>query len=220
VTADGDDYSIALSWGTCVGSHVLVMPEKFSIRAAPGNPPMPTLELTQPVGGEQWMAGTTEQISWTSTNPAADVLVYVLDDQMVRSRFLGRAPMAHGVFNWAIPACTPQGEYLVELYPVCGGGVSNGWIRILPSASAQAADLDGNCVVDRADFILFRACLTGPAIPYDPGDLPPHCTSTVDGQGRIAADFDHDGDVDQADFGILQRCLRGPNVPADPNCAN
>ncbi len=53
-----------------------------------------------------------------------------------------------------------------------------------------AADLDGDCDVDDADFNLFAACLSGPTVPSDVG-----CESS---------DFDEDNDVDQSDFGIFQ----------------
>jgi hypothetical protein len=79
-------------------------------------------------------------------------------------------------------------------------------------------DNDGN--VDPVDFNLFDACFTGPAVPYDPKNLPPDCTLTPDVNAKISADFDHDGDVDQADFGTFQRCYSGENNPANPNCAN
>ncbi len=82
------------------------------------------------------------------------------------------------------------------------------------------ADFNGDGFVDEADFAIFEACFTGPAVPYDPNDLPPGCTLEPDEDGFIAADFDRDGDVDQTDFGIFQRCWSGEGNPADPNCAN
>ena len=82
------------------------------------------------------------------------------------------------------------------------------------------ADFNGDGFVDEADFAIFEACFTGPAVPYDPNDLPPGCTLVPDGEGFIAADFDRDGDVDHSDFGIFQRCFSGEGNPPDPNCAN
>lgn len=72
--------------------------------------------------------------------------------------------------------------------------------------AACPADFDGDGDVDSVDFDLFKACASGPAVPY-----------TVGCDGK---DLDHDSDVDQDDFGIFQRCLSSENSPANPNCAN
>jgi len=64
-------------------------------------------------------------------------------------------------------------------------------------------DFDNSGTVDNDDLSMFLACLTGPATPYTPANLPaapPGCTLVPDGQDHIAADFDQDGDVDQDDF--------------------
>ncbi len=84
-----------------------------------------------------------------------------------------------------------------------------------------AADFSNDGDVDAEDFEIFAACVTAPAVPYDPMALPespPGCQLTPDGTGHIAADFDRDGDVDQEDFGVFQRCYSGENKPADPGC--
>jgi hypothetical protein len=89
-----------------------------------------------------------------------------------------------------------------------GGGFSltGGFWPLSSSCSASVApDLDHDCDVDAADFTLFEACDSGPAIPL--------------GTGCEGKDFDHDGDVDQVDFAIFQRCYSGENVPANPDCA-
>ena len=55
----------------------------------------------------------------------------------------------------------------------------------------EPGDFDSDGDVDSADFDLFKACVSGPAIPYPPG-----CSSK---------DLDADGDADQSDFGIFQQ---------------
>lgn len=83
----------------------------------------------------------------------------------------------------------------------------------------RPGDFDGDCDVDLDDFTLFQACMTGPSIPYDPGDLPSGCVLLPDGEGIIPADFNRDGSVDLLDFAVFQRCYSGPGIPADPHCA-
>jgi hypothetical protein len=81
-------------------------------------------------------------------------------------------------------------------------------------------DFDRDGDVDEDDFLIFRVCATGPAVPYPAEALPAGCTLIPDADGLIAADFDSDGDVDHDDFGIFQRCYSGPNRPGNPACAD
>ncbi len=81
------------------------------------------------------------------------------------------------------------------------------------------ADYDCDNDVDSDDFELFAACATGPALPYDPENLPPACAAEPDDEEIIAPDLDRDGDVDQRDFSLFQRCITAPDQPADPQCA-
>ena len=90
--------------------------------------------------------------------------------------------------------------------------------RVARLPDRVAADLDQDGDVDAADYLIFAACMTGPAIPYDPDNLSSGCTLVPDAEGRIAADFDRDGDVDQDDFGVFQRRWSGPERPAVAGC--
>lgn len=81
-------------------------------------------------------------------------------------------------------------------------------------------DLDDDRDVDADDIALLIACSTGPAIPYDPANLPAGCTLAPDAEDIIPADHDRDGDVDQADFGAIQRCINSPGVTPGPPCLN
>ena len=58
------------------------------------------------------------------------------------------------------------------------------------------ADFDNDCDVDFADFLVFSACLAGPAVTT----APPGC----DPSNFARADFDHDDDVDLYDFAVFQ----------------
>jgi len=80
-------------------------------------------------------------------------------------------------------------------------------------------DLNADGHIDGIDFALFKACSTGPGIPYDPENVPDGCNLTPDGEGIIPADLNRDGIVDQDDFAIFQRCYSGPAHHPDPRCA-
>lgn len=84
--------------------------------------------------------------------------------------------------------------------------------------SAIAADFDNDGKVNAADFDIFKVCVTGAAVPYDPLHLPAGCTVAVKCGNKAAPDFDKDGDIDINDFGFFQRCISG-DQPADPACA-
>ena len=88
----------------------------------------------------------------------------------------------------------------------CPGTIRNARVDYQGCPPKVKGDLDSDGDVDDADFQIFKACVTGPAVVAAPA-----CTSM---------DFDHDGDVDMDDFGILQRCYSGAGIPADSNCSN
>ncbi len=101
------------------------------------------------------------------------------------------------------------GRYVFEVTTDAAWDYAIAWdIHLVPTV---AADFGGDGYVDAADFTMFRACSTGPAVRYTPGALPSGCTLTPNANGRISADFDADGDVDQIDFGILQRWYDAPD---------
>ena len=68
------------------------------------------------------------------------------------------------------------------------------------------ADFDRDGDVDSADFGLFAACDSGPAVPF---------ATNCGGK-----DLDGDNDVDQDDFSVFQLCYKGANVLGNPACAD
>ena len=86
--------------------------------------------------------------------------------------------------------------------PMTGGDYKlTGGFWVIPECPPVPADYDRDGDVDQADYLIFVACTSGPAVPHD-------------------RDFDEDTDVDQADFAVFQRCLSGEDKPADPTCAD
>ncbi len=64
---DGDNYRVEIAWYDSVGNTVEDRSEPFSIT---GSIPFPTFEITSPVSGATWTAGTTETVTYTATNPS------------------------------------------------------------------------------------------------------------------------------------------------------
>lgn len=80
-----------------------------------GSAPLPLLDVTRPEGGEVWAAGTTQTITWTSSDPrgAVDVWLCVAGEPSV---FLGRVPVAEGELTWDIcPFIEDGSDYTVQL---------------------------------------------------------------------------------------------------------
>ena len=113
-----------------------------------------------------------------------------------------------------------DGDHVGDTCDACPGTPSNVAVDRTGCVPQVAADFDHDGDVDQDDFELFKPCVTGPAIAYDPANPPTGCTLKADAQNRIAADLNKDGDVDQADFGIFQRCYSGAGKAADPACSN
>jgi hypothetical protein len=100
-------------------------------------------------------------------------------------------------------------------------GEREAWIVRLPvPAPGQIdVDLDNDNDVDDQDVLLFENCATGPAVPYNPTDLPAGCPAAVDFAGILSVDGDRDGDIDHSDFGgFVQPCLSGDGIPASDQC--
>jgi len=57
---------------------------------------------------------------------------------------------------------------------------------------------------------LFEGCAAGPAVSYDPQNLPENWPLSPDSNGIIAPDFDRDRDIDLRDFAIFENSMIGP----------
>ncbi len=85
------------------------------------NPPsFPSITITAPNGGENWMSGTTQTITWTySGNPGASVKIELYKGQALNSTLISSTPIGSsgsGSFNWAIPSSQSEGsDYTVKV---------------------------------------------------------------------------------------------------------
>jgi hypothetical protein len=113
-----------------------------------------------------------------------------------------------------------DGDGVGDSCDYCWDTPPGGTIDPLTGCPPQPGDFDHDTDVDEDDFIIFEACATGPAIPYDPGNLPIACILILENPNYITPDFDEDGDVDHDDFAIFQRCYTGFDEFGNPNCAD
>ena len=81
-------------------------------------PVAPTIQVTSPNGGENYQAGTSQTISWTSTNPSGLVQI---DLYRAGAFFqsIAQAPLSQGGYLWAInPSLGDTNNYRIKLTSV------------------------------------------------------------------------------------------------------
>lgn len=76
-------------------------------------PPVSSITVTSPNGGETWMRGTTKTISWTSSgSPGANVKIELLKGGVLNSTIVSSTPNggSGGSYSWNIPADQTLGD--------------------------------------------------------------------------------------------------------------
>lgn len=61
------------------------------------------LTLTKPDGGELWLSGTSNSITWTSENISSIKIEYTTNDGNSWNIITNSVPASDGIFNWLIP---------------------------------------------------------------------------------------------------------------------
>ncbi|RJP62245.1 MAG: M6 family metalloprotease domain-containing protein [Ignavibacteriales bacterium] len=98
----------------------------------------PTLILTSPNGGESWKAGTTQNITWTSSNVANVKLEYTTNNGTSWSTIIESTPASAGSYSWTVPN-TPS---------------TNCKVRISDASDSAINDLSNNV------FTIYQPTLT------------------------------------------------------------
>ncbi len=150
---DGSDFTVRVMQCDCPSCLQDISNANFSITGSLP-PPSITLAVTSPNGGESWAAGSTQTITWTSTEPTGNVAIDLLQNGQFHS-FIGSAPVAQGSFTWAICDSLSTG--------------SDYSVRILRCDCA-------GCALDSSDLDF---TINGPPVQPDPdidGDFVPNCS--------------------------------------------
>ena len=111
----------------------------FSIIAAP------TVGVTAPNGGETWLAGSTQNITWTSANSNTDSIVWSADNAATWS-FVGKqtTPITHS-FAWLVPS-THGSQNLVKVFAIgpatTASDQSNGTFTILSPTAVWSSQTE------------------------------------------------------------------------------
>lgn len=120
----GTDYRVRVT-STSNSSYTDTSDATFTILA----PPLPTLTVTSPNGGEQWAAWQTHRIEWTYTgNPGTAVHIEILDG--TQATFLAlNVPVGtngSGYWDWNVPMLYPTGtNYRIRLMSTSVSGCTD-----------------------------------------------------------------------------------------------
>jgi PKD repeat protein len=76
-----------------------------------------TISINSPNGGEDWVAGTTHSISWTSESVTNIKIEYSTNNGSNWINIISSTPANSGSYSWLIPN-TPSSQYLVKISDV------------------------------------------------------------------------------------------------------
>lgn len=91
------------SYGTTTSDHYPVL-SRYSWGSGGGGGGTAEVALTAPIGGESWVGGTTQEITWTSSGVTSVKLDYTLDDGATWTAITTSTAAASGSYAWTVPA--------------------------------------------------------------------------------------------------------------------
>ncbi|MGD2091709.1 MAG: fibronectin type III domain-containing protein [Candidatus Aminicenantes bacterium] len=71
-------------------------------------PPLPSITIISPNGGESWEAGSTHAITWTSTGTIGNVIIEYSTSNGTLWSIIEPAAANTGIYNWTIPDNVPD----------------------------------------------------------------------------------------------------------------
>ena len=89
----------------------------LSIRCIKDEAPTSTIQLNSPNGGENWQVGTSQNITWTSSNVTNVKLEFTTNNGSSWSNIIASTPASAGTYAWTIPN-TPSTQCKVRISDV------------------------------------------------------------------------------------------------------
>ena len=93
------------SYGTTTTDHYPVI-SQWIIPGGGGGGTTPAVTVTSPNGGESWLAGSSQAITWSSANVANVKLEYSADAGATWSTVAASVPASPASFAWTVPSAT------------------------------------------------------------------------------------------------------------------
>jgi len=115
---DYTDYLLKFEEATS-GTSLTVYLDDFVILAVPGQG---TVQVTSPNGGEDWLVGSQQNVTWTSSNVTNVKINYSTDNGVSWLNVVSSVPAASGSYSWTV-SNTPSTECLVRISDVGNAAV-------------------------------------------------------------------------------------------------
>ena len=96
------------------GTSLTVYLDDFVILPVPGQG---TVQVTSPNGGEDWLVGSQQNVTWTSSNVTNVKINYSIDNGVSWLNVVSSVPAASGSYSWTV-SNTPSTECLVRISDV------------------------------------------------------------------------------------------------------
>ncbi len=108
------NYSVAANTGSSRIGNMTIAGRTFTVNQSA---PVPTITVSSPDGGENWVGGNTQTIQWTYTkNPGSYVKIELFKGDIFNRIITSRTSTSKGYYNWTIPSTqTPGNDYRIKI---------------------------------------------------------------------------------------------------------
>jgi len=108
------NYSVAANTGSSRIGNMTIAGRTFTVNQSA---PVPTITVSSPDGGENWVGGNTQTIRWTYTkNPGSYVKIELFKGDIFNRTITSRTSTSRGYYNWTIPSTqTPGNDYRIKI---------------------------------------------------------------------------------------------------------
>jgi len=115
VKASDGKYPVAFSNSTAQAKIRISNSADATILTQSGNFTVEQLSLVTPVGTEYWQAGTSKNLTWTSTLITNVALEYSSDNGTSWNTIIASTPAAAGTYSWAIPLALASSQVKIRV---------------------------------------------------------------------------------------------------------
>lgn len=106
----------------------------------------PKLQVTSPNGGENWQAGSSQNITWSQNGLSGNVTIELYKNEQ-KTADVGTAAASAGTFEWSIPSGTTVGaDYKVRVYQGSVEDFSNANFQMVAASTPEIALTPGSLV--------------------------------------------------------------------------
>lgn len=124
VKASDGKYPVTFSSTTAQAKIRISNSADATILSQSGNFTVEQLTLTSPAGTEYWQAGTSKNLTWTSTLVTNVALEYSSDNGTSWNTIIGSTPAAAGTYSWTIPLALASSQVKIRVSDAADNTIS------------------------------------------------------------------------------------------------